>query len=98
MPLFFSTPGAAPRKIFRCPRPSFLARASNASGEALCASSVGIWLLYRAILRLQLVQCEIELEHIDPQLAQKAQGAPFDLTVDKGSNTLLGQISCLGNT
>src|SRR6185437_14389611 len=83
--------------ILRRPRPSFLARASRASGEARCASSVAIELPYGANLRLQPIKREIELEHINPRLAQQPESASFDLSIHQATNALLRQAPRLGD-
>ena len=48
-------------------------------------------------LRLQLVEREVELEHVDARLAQQAEGAALDLAFHQGADALLRQAARLGD-
>src|SRR6185312_7209891 len=76
------TPGAAPRKILRRPRPLLSACFSRASGDGRAASSV-IPQSSSSLARAHGVQRQVQLQHIDMRLADNAQETSFDVVVDQ---------------
>src|SRR5450631_2232084 len=50
-----------------------------------------------ANLRLQPVEREVELEHVDPRLAQQTEGTSLDLTLHQGADARFRQAARLGN-
>src|ERR1700749_584150 len=75
------TPGAAPRKILRRPRPSAPACFSRASGDGRAASSV-IPYISAPSPAPHGVQRHIHLEHIDVRLPDSAQKPVLDVVVN----------------
>ena len=55
------------------------------------------WFMAKPTLSLKCIQGEVELQDVDPRLAQEPELAAFGMLLDETANGVFGKATCLGH-